>query len=267
MSTIDPQPPGDEPPTDAVLAGEYVLGVLDANARAQVKARIEREPAFAALVQAWATHLAPLLEELETAPVPAHVWARIEAELDAARRGTSTATSTPAPWWRQVWLWQATTAAAVAALAVVWITRPLPVAEPPAPAPVVVAPEPDPTPAPAPAPDPVARPVTLLAQDDGAPAWLATVDADHGVVQLTPVPARDIASDRVPELWLIPDGEAPRSLGVVSGDRAHSVEVPAALRHDLVTGATLAISLEPQGGSPEAGPTGPVIAHGAIAAL
>lgn len=265
MSATDSHAPGDEPPTDAVLAGEYVLGVLDADARAQAAARVEREPAFAALVEAWHIHLAPLLEELETAPVPAHVWARIEAELDAARRGPVAATPSPAPWWRQVWLWQATTAAAVAALTVVWITRPLPVAEPPAPPPVVIAP--DPTPEPAPAPDPVARPVTLLAQDDGAPAWLATVDADHGLVQLTPVPAREIAPDRVPELWLIPEGEAPRSLGVVSGERAHSVEVPVALRHDLIAGATLAISLEPEGGSPEAGPTGPVIAHGAIAAL
>ncbi|MBV8782629.1 MAG: hypothetical protein JOZ67_00410, partial [Gammaproteobacteria bacterium] len=54
MST--PLPPdegaGGGPPDDDVLAGELVVGVLDASERRAARARIESDPAFAARVSA-----------------------------------------------------------------------------------------------------------------------------------------------------------------------------------------------------------------------
>jgi anti-sigma-K factor RskA len=56
------------------------------------------------------------------------------------------------------------------------------------------------------------------------------------------------------ELWAIGGDGVPRSLGLLRG--AQTV-----LTSDLlVPGVTLAVSLEPLGGSPAAGPTGPVLA-------
>ena len=75
------------------------------------------------------------------------------------------------------------------------------------------------------------------------------------------------AAGRAPELWLIPAGGAPRSLGLVSIDRAHTVAVPDALRDALVNGSVLAITLEPATGAPQGIPTGPIIAKGDIANL
>jgi anti-sigma-K factor RskA len=88
-----------------------------------------------------------------------------------------------------------------------------------------------------------------------------------GKVLMVPVPAAADAQGRAPELWLIPAGGAPRSLGLVSIDRAHTVQVPASLRNDLINGSVLAITLEPSGGAPRGVPTGPVIAKGDIANL
>ena len=81
---------------------------------------------------------------------------------------------------------------------------------------------------------------------------------------MVPVPSAPDAQGRAAELWLIPPGQAPRSLGAVSIDRARTVAVPAALRADLTSQAVLAITLEPAAGIPHAAPTGPIVAKGVV---
>ena len=66
-----------DPPADAMLAGEYVLGVLDATERRQVEQRIAQEPAFAQDVAQWEARLMPLVEQIAPVAVPDYVWARI----------------------------------------------------------------------------------------------------------------------------------------------------------------------------------------------
>jgi anti-sigma-K factor RskA len=90
------------------------------------------------------------------------------------------------------------------------------------------------------------------------------VDARRGTLLIVPVPSAPDAQGRAAELWLIPSGQAPRSLGRVSFDRARAVAVPATWRADLTSNAVLAISLEPVAGIPHAAPTGPIVAKGAI---
>ena len=103
-----------------------------------------------------------------------------------------------------------------------------------------------------------------MAHEDGTPGWLASVDVARGSVLMVPIPAPADAQGRVPELWLIPAGEAPIYLGLVSIDKSHTVSVPATIRRALAVGSTLAITLEPQGGAPQGIPTGPVIVKGDI---
>jgi anti-sigma-K factor RskA len=81
------------------------------------------------------------------------------------------------------------------------------------------------------------------------------------------VPTALDVSGLVDELWIIPPGQAPYSLGFVSNEKSHTVEVPAAIRRALAVGATLAITLEPHEGMPHAAPSGKVIAKGDIAAI
>jgi anti-sigma-K factor RskA len=66
------------------------------------------------------------------------------------------------------------------------------------------------------------------------------------------------------ELWVIPAGGKPRSLGTMPPSaRMHArLDVPVA--RELQQGATLAISVEPAGGSPTGNPTGPVVASGKL---
>ena len=245
---------GPEPPRADLLAGEYVLGVLDAHARAAAEARIARDPGFARLVAEWDLRLAPWFAEFPTADVPAHVWPRIRTAL-----GWAPVASRPEGLWHRAGFWRGAAAlAAVVAIVAVLAGR-VPVDDTRE-VPVVVAP----TPAPAPTPAIEALPVTTLAHEDGSPGWLASVDAAHGRVLVVPVPADVDAEGRVAELWLIPEGGAPASLGLLPHDRTHAVDVPVALHAALVAGATLAVSLEPPGGAPHGAPTGPVVASGAL---
>lgn len=246
-----------EPPSADTLAGEYVLGVLDAAQQREAAQRVASDPGFARLVSQWEARLAPWLDSLGTEPVPAHLLPRLRTALGWA----SPAAAAPPRAWQRAGFWQGMTAvAALLALVAVFSGRERLPTAPNAP-PVAV------TPTAPPAAEPATRPVTPLLHDDGSPGWLASVDPAQGKVLMVPVPAAADAAGRAPELWLIPAGGAPRSLGLVSIDRAHTVTVPDALRDALVNGSVLAVTLEPPTGAPQGVPTGPIIAKGDIATL
>lgn len=242
-----------EPPSADVHAGEYVLGVLDARERRLAQVRVETEPAFGRLVADWERRFAALIAEIDPAAVPAHLWPRLRSRLG----WSPVEGAQPRGLWNSVGFWRATAAlaAALAVVALFFGRAPAPTPPPLVQQPPVQLPpaEAEPT-----------RPVTLLARDDGSTGWLATVDRRQSKVLMVPVPAPADAQGRIAELWLIPKGEAPRSLGLVSTQVAHSVPVPADLLAKLVAGATLAISLEPPSGVPHSAPTGPIVAKGGL---
>ena len=253
-----------DPPGHGPLAGEYVLGVLDQAQRAQVQARIAHDPAFAAEVAQWEAHLAPLLEQLEPVAVPDYVWARLRAALalpEAASRPAAPAPkAAPSGFWNNLGLWRSVgigslATAVVAVLALVSTLRSVP----PAPQPPSVAQQPA-------ASSGMPQMVSTLAQDDGSTGYVATMDARNG--RMTIMPMQPMHQDgRVPELWIIPKGGKPISMGVM--DPEHPVEhvLPEPMRKLLRADALLAVTMEPPGGAPGGVATGPVVAKGAITAL
>jgi anti-sigma-K factor RskA len=242
------------PPGDELLAGEYVLGVLDADSRRQVEQRIHGDARFARQVAAWEGRLAPLLSEAAALEPSAYVWPRIRTTLgwppmQAARAGV----------WNNAGFWRAATALAIAAgVAAVVIGLRAPPSIPAGGVPVVVQ---------TPKAEQAAKPVVVLARTDGSTGWLATVDPSRTSILMVPVPAPLDASGRVDELWIIPPGEAPQSLGFVSNEKAHTIRIPPASRRALEAGATLAVTLEPKAGIPHAAPSGPIVAKGDIASI
>jgi len=252
MMPPEPTGPGsNEPPSEDVLAGEFVLGVLGAAQRRQLQARIETDRAFAERVAYWERRFAPLLADIEPVEAPEQVWSAV-----CRRLGWKEGESAEPGFWQSLRFWRAATVlvTVVAIAAIGFIADrystlvPVPVAR------VQQA-------------VPGSKPVTPLTHDDGTPGWLASVDAARGTVLMVPVPAAPDPQGRVPELWLIPAGKAPVSLGAVSITRSHTVAVPDNARAALVAGSTLAITLEPAAGIPHAAPSSAVIAKGTIQAL
>jgi anti-sigma-K factor RskA len=98
-----------------LTAAEYVLGVLDADARRAAERRIARDMVFAREVAFWEKRLGELADVPEVAP-PADGWACIEAGL-----GSAATTEEPHGMWQSLTFWRglamATSALAVARLA------------------------------------------------------------------------------------------------------------------------------------------------------
>ncbi|GAB3737302.1 anti-sigma factor [Luteimonas pelagia] len=248
-----------DPPDDDLLAAEHVLGLHDARQRREVEARVAADAGFASRVATWEARFATLFAFIAPVDPPADLWPRLRRRLGWAAFDDARAT-------RQVRFWRGATAGALAiaaALAVVAILRPdaVPTAPDAVPPPVVEVPTVPPPEAEVP------KPVVVLAREDGATAWLAAVDAADGAVTMTPVPDATDRGGLVGELWLIPEGAAPMSLGFVSHEMSHTIDVPDAMQDALAVGATLAVTLEPEAGMPHAAPTGPVVAAGRIDAI
>ncbi|MBF9266549.1 anti-sigma factor domain-containing protein, partial [Paracidovorax cattleyae] len=95
-----------------------------------------------------------------------------------------------------------------------------------------------------------------------APSLLVTFDAAKNALVLQRVGGYREAGDKSLQLWALPPGGAPRSLGVL--DRQVLLSLPAS--EGAVHGVpALAVSLEPRGGvAGDKGPTGPVLFKGAL---
>ncbi len=209
-----------------MLAGEYVLGVLDAEAAREVEAALTANTGLRRAVAFWEERLDGLAAAADPAEPPADGWSRVEARLGPARAEPDTARL-----WNSLALWRGATAVAAAAAACLAIVVALP--RTPAPPSLVG---------------------ILRGTEPGQPEWVATA-GEHGL-DLRAVSPATAPNRRVFQLWAIAPGSTrPRSLGVIGGNGRLALAQASARLRD---GDTLAISVEPPGGSPTGQPTGPV---------
>lgn len=114
-----------------------------------------------------------------------------------------------------------------------------------------------------------AEPCQLVAQLDiegGEVGFVAALNPRGGSLTIVPAALLNPEQNSL-ELWLIPSGDKPHSLGLIDPGRPVTIKVPKDLLTHVNDEAVLAVSLEPPGGSPTGQPTGEVIANGKLAAL
>lgn len=242
---------------EKLRGAEYALGVLDAEQRRAFERQMREDPELAAAVEAWHARLAPLAEEIASVEPAPYVWARIKDELDL--RGeidTTPAAGTPPQnrgFWHNLplWHWVGIGASAVAVASLVLLFT-----------------LPRPGPAPRQPAMPSAQQVGYLAaniqQNKGVAGWTATIDVSHARMIVVPATTVAVAANKSTQLWLIPPGHKPISLGLIARDHPTRVTLSKALLKQAGNKALLAVSVEPPGGSPTGQPTGPVIAKGPI---
>jgi anti-sigma-K factor RskA len=95
----------------------------------------------------------------------------------------------------------------------------------------------------------------------------ADLDLSQGrlVLRLNLTPPRDFTGKML-EVWLLPPGGTPRSLGLFPSERSGTTTaliLPPDVAAALASSA-LAVSLEPTGGSATGAPSGPVLFSGAV---
>ncbi len=244
-------PIGPEGTDPDMLAGEMALGVLEGDALAEAERRMA-DRAFAEEVAWWRVRLGALSELARPVEPSEGVWRAISLHLDAdGHQGADVHRLPPPRERRGPSGWSIATAlaglgAAAAAIALyVTTTGPAPVAPP------VEA--------------PAAQPV-LIAQlqgEDGAMRLASVIDPSTGRLSLS-IEGLAAEAGRSPELWVVPDGGAPVSLGLIPQTGSAERELSAEQAGLLVPGATLAVTFEDAASAPHAAPTPPIVLAGTL---
>ncbi len=218
---------------DLALAGEYVLGVLDAAERAEVEQRIRSDKVFASHIAAWERRLDAMSDGFAEVPAPA-LLPQIEARLFGKPANASPRGRSSAPGWWMRFVTGTVMATVLAALALMVL------------------------------PPPSLQGPVLQAtlQAEGQPlVFDARYDTASGALTITRTRGTAAEAGRVHELWLIAGEAAPVPLGLIELADLQTT-LPA-----LPEGAVLAVSLEPAGGSTTGAPTGPVLVTGVVTRL
>ncbi|MEB3415921.1 anti-sigma factor [Alteriqipengyuania sp. WL0013] len=224
---------------DERLAAEYVFGLLDGEDLLSARARLAREPGFAALVARWEDHAAPLLDAGEGHVPDEDVLARVHAQIAGAGDGAQVIALR-----RSVTRWRCASGAAAAAAIVMAVL----VAEPADRA--------------APAPERDAAPLVANVPIGDTDLRLSvTYLPDRGEMLVS---ASGLTADGVHdhELWLVPDEGALQSLGVVAPGTERRMPISPEIAERITARAGLVLTREPLGGKPVGEAAGPVVAEG-----
>jgi anti-sigma-K factor RskA len=208
------------------LAAEYALGTLRGRARERMRRWLDDDPELAREVERWEARFAPLAEAVQPLAPPARVWPKIEQRLWFRK---------PSSLWKALGLIASGAAAALAAVALLLPLKPTEV--------------------------PASYIAVLSDPKTSHPVLVATAARTERVLHVTTLDPAIHVSGRSLELWALPRGGQPKSLGLVAGEKTE-LKLVAAADQSLGEVPALAVSLEPQGGSPTGQPTGPVLYTG-----
>lgn len=237
----------DDRSTSEILAGEYALGLLTGDNLRSARERIASDAGFARDVARWTGRLASLHDEIQSVEPPRDVWERIAATL-----GLGPANDNESSYRRQLLAWKSFAGAMTAVAASLALF-------------LVIEPRTKPVSIDSPARQQAQAPMVAILGGEGSLKVVASWNP--AARQLVLAVPGEIRTDRSHsnELWVIPAGGKPKSLGTMPDAKQMHMQLGNALATLLQDGATIAISVEPLGGSPTGAPTGPVVASGALA--
>lgn len=231
---------------DEILAAEYVLGTLEADERTVYASVLTYDQEKRALVAEWEARLAPLGTAVPEVEPPRTVWNRIVdtlfgtpevPPLRIVEGGLGADETARLHRSRNFWRGFSLATGALAATLAIFVAR-----------------------------QEILRrwgsePSYLAVVNRGGdePALIVRVDLAKGQVFVRPV-STEVPAGKSLELWYIGAGKAPVSMGLVDRDIGR-VPLPEGAK---VEKATFAVTVEPEGGSPTGGPTGPIVYSGQL---
>jgi anti-sigma-K factor RskA len=233
---------------DSPLAAEYVMGLLDTEARADAERRIASDADFARQVETWRARFSQLDDTAEEVAPAGDLWQRIESSLskEEVPVARAHAVGVIGRFWRSLaalriaTLGSAITTILLAIVAVAALQHAQQVA---ARKPIYVA----------------------ILIDDATRQAGAVVNAfADGRVEMIPLVDMNVPDGRALQVWTLWNREiGPRSVGLLSRAKATQLDL------EKLPGTTadqlFEITLEPAGGSPTGRPTGPILYKGTTA--
>lgn len=204
--------------SDDALAAEYALGTLRNPARLHFERRLKTDKELAERVAKWQTLLSGLDSSLMPVIPPANVWKKIALNLPQ--------NTTSPRWKKQALSWGLAAGLGFLSLTT-WFYWP----------------------------GSSLQPLAVLSGSLQG-EWIISTDTDRNIVRVSPLNMTTVSDTRSLQLWMIPAGSKPISIGLLDPKSAQQFTLTT---RRLVKGTVMAISLEPVGGSPTGQPTGPVV--------
>ena len=213
------------------LAADYAIGLMPSTARRRFEHLLQGDALLRAELAHWLEHLNLLTEPLVEQPVPDRVWQAIVARIEPQTLHVPTK--------RPFWNWLRLSALACSLLIALSVgllyNR-----------------------------DNVQYKATLLS-GTAQPALGIEAHADY--LNVRPLELAAVDTGRSLQLWAIPVEGKPVSLGLIPRDGDGRIVLSQSQQRLIKVPVVLAVSLEPQGGSPTGQPTGPVLYQGPLASL
>lgn len=213
------------------LAADYAIGLMPPTARKRFEHLLQDDAPLRAELARWNTHLSQLTEPLLEQPVPDHVWQAIVARIEPQ--------TLHVPARRPFWSWVRLSVLACSLLIALTVgllyNR-----------------------------DSVQYKATLLS---GTAQPGLSIEAHSDYLAVRPLELAAVDGGRSLELWAIPVEGKPVSLGLIPRDGDGRIVLSQSQQQLIRIPVVLAVSLEPQGGSPTGQPTGPVLYQGPLASL
>lgn len=230
------------------LAGEYVLGLLDDAARADVELRMADDPALRKMVLALAHQMNKLDAALPADPVPSDLWNRIKGRIGGVTQDGAPApaprvsavpasesarrTSLRSRAWPAMQIAASLLIAFAAGYGIRWLTTDTP--------------------------DPVV--LVVLQTPENVPGAIFEAFADNSV-RILPLEDFAVPEGKILQVWTLYDENVgPVSLGTLP--RAEAAHLTGQPLPRPVAEQLYEITLEPAPGSPTGRPTGPILVKG-----
>ena len=216
------------------LAAEHVLGTLRGAARRRFERLCAESAAARGALHRWEDVWSVLSRSLRPIQPSERVWANVSRRLFGARSAAPRVSR-----WRT---WQLAAAASLIAVALI--------------VGLIVHQQ-----------QPPLQTLAVLGTDSAHPLWRIERRTQLAALTIRVVGPVQRLPGKAYELWALPRGGAPVSLGLLPAGGTYERTLNSAQRAALLAADKVAVSVEPAGGSPTGGPTGPVVIVASLPAL
>jgi anti-sigma-K factor RskA len=216
------------------LAAEHVLGTLRGPARRRFERLCAESAAARGALHRWEDDWSVLSRSLRPIQPSERVWANVNRRLFGARSAAPRVSR-----WRS---WQLAAAASLIAVALI--------------VGLIVHQQ-----------QPPLQTLAVLGTDSAHPLWRIERRTQLAALTIRVVGPVQRVPGKAYELWALPRGGAPVSLGLLPAGGTYERTLNSAQRAALLAADKVAVSVEPAGGSPTGSPTGRVVIVASLPAL
>jgi anti-sigma-K factor RskA len=206
------------------LAAEYVLGTMAGAARRRFDRLCDSSQQARITRRRWEDDLLDVSRRLEPIQPSAHVWLSIRRSI---KTSSGSGTASPRRW---------TLAAAAGIAAIGLLVGVLTLQQ-----------------------SVISLPLATLGTDATHPTWQIERRKDLSELRISAIRPVELAANQSYELWALPRGGNPVSLGLLPRSGREIRSLTGVQRAALLVADKVAVSVEPAGGSPTGSPTGPIV--------